>query len=263
MNRFFIPRSDIRGDQVILGGKQAHQIRNVLRMKPDERIIILDNTGYEYEVVLTDVGKGKIVGRIDSRHAAPAEPDVQITLYQSLLSREKFELVLQKCTEVGVLRFAPIITQRSIVRHVDTVTTKKLDRWKSILTEAAEQSHRSRIPDLAPPVQFEEALSHLNAFDCCLIASPYESAEGGNTLQKALTGGKKELQTIALLIGPEGGFAEQEVSLGINAGAKPVSLGPRILRTETAAIVTAALILHELEQSLRYIKQPTDAGEPA
>jgi len=245
MNRFFVSRSDIRGEQVVLGGRQAHQIRNVLRMKPDERIIILDNTGYEYEVVLTDVGKEEVVGQIHSRHVALAEPDVQITLYQSLLSREKFELVLQKCTEVGVSRFAPIVTQRSLVRHVDTVTQKKVDRWKSIITEAAEQSHRGRIPELAPPVQFERLVSELNAFDGCLIASPYEHQ---TTLQKALSGGKKEPQTIALLIGPEGGFTEQEVGLAAEAGAVPVGLGPRILRTETAAIVTAALILYELRQ---------------
>jgi len=246
MNRFFVSRSDIRGEQVVLGGRQAHQIRNVLRIKPGERIVVLDNTGCEYEVVLTGITKNEVLGQIDFRRAALGEPGVQITLYQSLLSREKFELVLQKCTEVGVSRFAPIIAQRSIVRHVDTVTPKKLDRWKSIVTEAAEQSHRGRIPELAPPVQFEKVVSELNTFDCCLIASPHEQK---TTLQKALRlGNKAKPQTVALLIGPEGGFAEQEVSLAIEAGAVPVSLGPRILRTETAAIVTAALILYELHQ---------------
>ena len=248
MNRFFVSRSDIRGEQVVLGGRQAHQIRNVLRMKPDERIIVLDNTGFEYEVVLTDVGKGKVVGRIDSRHADAGEPQVRLTLYQSLLPRDKFELVLQKCTEIGISQFVPVITQRSIVRDADTVTSKKLTRWRRIITEAAEQSHRGRIPDLSLPVQFEEALSQLNAFDCCLIASPQEQQM---SLQKALSGAKQELQNVALLIGPEGGFTEQEVSLAVNAGARPVSLGPRILRTETAAIVAAALVLSELEQATR------------
>ncbi len=234
----------MRGEQVALGGRQTHQIRNVLRIKPSERIIVLDNTGFEYEVVLTNVGKEKVVGQIDSRQAAPGEPDVQITLYQSMLSREKFELVLQKCTEVGVSRFAPIITRRSIVRHVDTVTPKKLERWKSIVTEAAEQSHRGRIPELAPPVRFEKVVSELNTFDCCLIASPTEREM---TLRKALRS-REQLQSIALFIGPEGGFSEEEVRLATDAGAISCSLGPRILRTETAAIVAAALILHELEQ---------------
>ncbi|MBN2269298.1 MAG: 16S rRNA (uracil(1498)-N(3))-methyltransferase [Sedimentisphaerales bacterium] len=245
MNRFFISKSDIRGDEVVLTGQQAHQIRNVLRMTSGERIIVLDNTGCEYEVVLTGVDKQEVAGRIDSRHVGAGEPDVQIVLYQSLLSRVKFELVLQKCTEVGVSRFTPIITQRSVIRKGDTVTPKKLDRWRAIITEAAEQSHRTRIPELAPPVRFDEVLSQLNAFDRCLIASPHEQQI---SLQKALRGGNRnEPQTIALLIGPEGGFTEEELRLAIDAGALPVSLGPRILRTETAAIVASALILHELE----------------
>ena len=248
MNRFFISQSDIRGDEVVLSGEQAHQIRNVLRLKPSERIIVLDNTGYEYEVVLTSVGKEKVVGRIDSRRAGTAEPQVRLTLYQSLLPRDKFELVLQKCTEVGVSRFAPIITQRSIVRKADAVTLKKLDRWRAIITEAAEQSHRSRIPDLTEPARFEKVVSQLNAFDCCLIASPHEQQ---TTLQKVLSGGKAGPQNVALLIGPEGGFAEREIGLATEAGAVPVSLGPRILRTETAAIVAAALVLHESEQPPR------------
>lgn len=242
MNRFFISKSSIRGDEVVLGGDQAHQIRNVLRIKPGERIIVLDNAGCEYEIVLTAVDKEKAVGRIESRRSAVGEPQTRLTLYQSMLARDKFELVLQKCTEVGVSQFVPVITQRSLVRDADSVTPKKLTRWRRIITEAAEQSHRGRIPDLAAPVKFEKALSQLNAFDRSLIASPYEQQ---TTLQKALSSGDKP-QTIALLIGPEGGFAEQEIDSATRAGAAPVTLGPRILRTETAAIVAAALILHEL-----------------
>ena len=244
MNRFFISKSDIQSDEVVLGGDQAHQIRNVLRIKPDERIIVLDNTGCEYEVVLTSVDKEKTVGRIESQRPAAGEPQTRLTLYQSLLARDKFELVLQKCTEVGVSQFVPIVTQRSLVRDADTVTPKKLTRWRRIITEAAEQSHRGRIPDLAAPIKFEEALSQLNTFGYSLIASPGEQQM---SLQKALRSNNKP-QTIALLIGPEGGFTEQEKINAINAGAVPISLGPRILRTETAAMVTAALILHELHQ---------------
>lgn len=243
MNRFFVSKSDFRGDEVVLTGRQAHQIRNVLRMAPGERIIALDNTGLEYEVVLTDASKKQVAGRIESRCAGAAEPRIRLTLYQSLLAREKFELVLQKCTEIGVSQFVPVITQRSIVRRLEAAASKKLDRWRVIITEAAEQSHRARIPDLIAPVHFEEALSQLSGFDCCLITSPHEKQ---TSLQKALRSGK-DLRNIALLIGPEGGFTDGEIVLAVEAGAKPVGLGPRILRTETAAIVAAALVLHELE----------------
>ncbi|MBC8218265.1 MAG: 16S rRNA (uracil(1498)-N(3))-methyltransferase [Planctomycetes bacterium] len=258
MNRFFVSKSDFRGEQVILGGRQAHQIRNVLRIKPAERIIVLDNTGNEYEVALTEIEKDKLVGRIEQKRPAGGEPQVKISLCQSLLARDKFELVLQKCTEVGVTQFAPVITQRSLIRDIDTITPNKLARWRRIITEAAEQSARGRIPELAPPVQFEEAVSRLNAFDCSLIASPHEQE---TTLQKALRrSNEKKPQTIALLIGPEGGFAEREIRLAQDAGAMPVSLGPRILRTETAAIVTAALALYELD---RIRPKPLSTGSPS
>jgi len=247
MNRFFVSKSDIQGDQVILSAAQAHQICNVLRMKVGERVVVLDNTGFEYEVVLTGLARDKVVGRIESKQAGVGEPYAQLTLYQSLLARDKFELVLQKCTEVGVSRFVPVITQRSLVRDADTVTPKKLTRWRRIITEAAEQSHRSRIPDLAEPMRFDNVACELNAFDLPLIASPHERRI---TLQKALRSGKETApKTLALLIGPEGGYTDREINKAIDAGAAPVSLGPRILRTETAAIVTAALILHELEQT--------------
>ena len=230
------------GDEVVLGGHRAHQIRNVLRMDPSERIIVLDNTGCEYEVVLTDVGKDTVVGRIEQKRRAAGEPQLRLTLYQSLLSREKFELVLQKCTEVGVTRFVPLITQRSLVRDADAVTPKKLARWRRIITEAAEQSHRGRIPELIQPIRFEQAVLELGTFDCRLVASPQKKEI---TLQKALRTCKKRPQTVAMLIGPEGGFTDQEVRLAQDNDVLPVSLGPRILRTETAAIITAALILYE------------------
>ncbi|MCK4292640.1 MAG: 16S rRNA (uracil(1498)-N(3))-methyltransferase [Planctomycetes bacterium] len=245
MNRFFISKSYFQGEQVVLGRRQAHQIRNVLRMTTGGHIIVLDNTGYEYDVVLTEVRKDSVLGQIEQKRPAAGEPQLRLTLYQSLLARDKFELLLQKCTEIGIARFVPIVTQRSLVRDVDAVTPNKLTRWRRIITEAAEQSARGRIPELDQPVRFKQVVMGLAEFDLCLIASPQEQKM---TLREALhQSRKKKPQTIALLIGPEGGFAEQEVRLARDSGAIPVSLGPRILRTETAAIVTTALILHELD----------------
>jgi 16S rRNA (uracil1498-N3)-methyltransferase len=250
MNRFFVSESDFIGDNIVLGKRQAHQIRNVLRMNKGDRIIVLDNTGYEYEVVLAEIKKDRVLGRIEQKRPAAGEPQVRLTLYQSLLSRDKFELVLQKCTEVGVSRFVPVITQRSLVRDADTVTPNKLARWQRIITEAAEQSHRGRIPELAEPLNFADSLSGLAEFDLAFIASPDEH---NTTLRKALhRSNKNKPQTIALFVGPEGGFTDQEIKLVCDAGATPVSLGPRILRTETAAVVTAALVLYESENTDPY-----------
>jgi len=267
MNRFFVSESDFLSDNIVLGKRRAHQIRNVLRMNKGDRIIVLDNTGYEYEVVLTEVKKDRVLGQIEQKRPAAGEPQVRLTLYQSLLSRDKFELVLQKCTEVGVSRFVPVITQRSLVRDADTVTPNKLARWRRIITEAAEQSHRGRIPELDHPARLEDAVSELRNFDLCLIASPNagwqpqaspeqsrrtELGDGRTeqvTLRSAL---RKAPKSVTLLIGPEGGFTDQEFKLVCDAGATPVSLGPRILRTETASIVAAALILYELEDAGPY-----------
>jgi len=246
MHRFFVTDQSLRGKQVTLTGQQAHQIHNVLRMGPGDHIIVLDNTGSEYTVALTEVGRQQVLGQVMYKQPVQAEPRTQITLYQSILAREKFEWVLQKCTEVGVTRFVPTVTERSIVRRPDTVTGRRLSRWRRIVTEAAEQSGRGRIPQLEAPVNFPDAVSGLGGFDRSLIGSPHAA---GPSLRELLQGGDTEpvrQWRIALLIGPEGGFTDEEVQHACVNGANPISLGRRILRTETAAMVASAIILYEM-----------------
>ncbi len=245
MHRFFVSGENLGSGQVVLTGKQAHQIRSVLRMTPSDQIIVLDNTGYEYAVAITDVGRQRVAGRITDKQLAQGEPRTQITLYQALLAREKFEWVLQKCTEVGVTRFVPMVTERSIVRRPQAITLARLARWKSIVTEAAEQSGRGRIPQLERPINFADALAGLGAFDRRLIACPQA---GRRTLRELLQAGRTEALAIALLIGPEGGFSDEEIAAACEKGAVAMSLGKRILRTETAAVVASAVILYELEE---------------
>ena len=245
MHRFFVSGENLGSGQVVLTGKQAHQIRSVLRMTPGDQIIVLDNTGYEYAVAITDVGRQRVAGRMMYKQLARGEPRTQITLYQSILAREKFEWVLQKCTEVGVTCFVPVVAQRSIVRWADTITPHRLARWKSIVTEAAEQSGRGRIPQIQCPIKFADALAVLGAFDRCLIACPQTT---GPTLRELLQAGRPAPAGIALLIGPEGGFSDEEIAATSSKGAVAMSLGERVLRTETAAVVASALILYELEK---------------
>jgi len=244
MHRFFVPKENIGDSDVRFSKEQAHQIRNVLRIGSGRNVIVLDNAGSEYEVVLTTVERDTASGRILAKRAAKGEPEVQITLFQALLTREKFEWVLQKCTEIGVARFVPVVTERTIVRDT-SIKPGKFERWRQIITEAAEQSHRGIIPQLARPVTLPEALLETKDCDQTLIA--YE-CEQGATLREALRTGPTASGKIAVFIGPEGGFAEHEVELAREHSAVPVSLGPRILRTETAAIVAASLILYELGQ---------------
>jgi 16S rRNA (uracil1498-N3)-methyltransferase len=241
VNRFFVSTSDIEGDRVRLSREQAHQVRHVLRLGSGDPIVVLDDRGTEYEVVLTTVGAQEAVGRIMSTRPAAGEPKVQLTLFQSLLAREKFEWVLQKATEVGVTQIVPVGAERSLLR-AKQIEENKLDRWRRILVEAAEQSHRGRIPRLGATVSFSAAVSQLPDFDRSLIAAP----SGATTLREALREIGYEEPAIALLVGPEGGFTDAEVALAREKGAIAIGLGPRVLRTETAAVVASALILYEL-----------------
>jgi len=239
MQRFFVQRVELEGDEVVLR-RQAHQIRDVLRLKAGEHIILLDNEGWEYEVKLTDVRRGEVKGKILEKREAKGEPSVKITLYHGMTAREKFEWVLQKCTEIGVWRFEPVIAERSVVRD-SKIKQSKMERWRRIIEEAAEQSQRGRKPEVSPPTTFAKALEGIDNYGCKLIATP---AAGGESLRDCLKNFKGE--EIALFVGPEGGFTKEEIEMCIERGARAFSLGERILRTETAAVVASAVILYEL-----------------
>lgn len=241
MHRFFVDPEILKGNRVVLPAPQAHQIRKVLRLRPGSPILVLDNSGMEYEVVLRQVDKQQVVGEAIAKRPCPNEPSVHLTLYQALMNRDKFEWVLQKGTEIGVSRFVPVVTQRSLVQDVDIKASKQA-RWHKIITEAAEQSRRGCVPELHPPQTLAQALADYPP-QPGLVA--WEGS-GGLTLPEALAGEERPSH-ISLFIGPEGGFAIEEVKAAQAAGMKAITLGKRILRAETAALVASALILHEVE----------------
>jgi 16S rRNA (uracil1498-N3)-methyltransferase len=230
-----------RPDEVIFDADTSHQINRVLRLKTGDQVIVLDGTGDEYLLELSQVGKTTTAGKILSRRLSQTEPRIHLTVLVGLTQREKFEWVLQKCTEIGVAAITPVITNRSIVQDIRT-TEQKTERWQQILKEAAEQSGRGKIPVLNPPVLFLQALEQLRGFELGMVA--YEN-EKGHSIKNTLRGFRGE--NLGILVGPEGGFASEEAQLARQRGIEMVSLGRRILRMETAAIVAAALILHELK----------------
>jgi 16S rRNA (uracil1498-N3)-methyltransferase len=244
MHRFFVTPDSIVNKTVHFGEVQARQIRHVLRLQPGAEVVVLDNSGREYGVTLTEVTQLRVLGRIEEQRPSTGEPRTRLTLYQSLLPRDKFEWVLQKGTEVGVSVFVPVITQRSLVRDAGTIANKRA-RWERIVLEAAEQSGRGRLPELRLPVPFAEALSQASSSHCTLI--PWEKAAKGS-IGAALgrLPGDLNQPAVALFVGPEGGFSDEEIEQASAAAAIPVTLGRRILRTETAAVVAAALVLYEL-----------------
>ena len=243
MHRFFVSGHALRGQRVVMVGDQAHQVRAVLRLRPGQRIVVLDDSGWEYEVALTLVTRAEATGDIVERRPATGEPGVHLTLYPAVFKWERFEWMLQKCTEVGVSRFVPVVMQRSPIQDPAVISPNKVARWQRIIVEAAEQSGRGRLPVLAPAVKLAEALADLSGAAYGLALMPWEQAEAV-TVAEALSQADSPA-TIALFIGPEGGFTAEEVAHGRQQGAIPVTLGRRILRSETAAVVAAALVLHE------------------
>lgn len=242
MHRFFVSPDQISQRFVRFDDDQAHQMRRVLRLRPGDSVLALDGLGNQYEVTLEEVSHARATGLASAAVAATGEPSARLTLYQSILRREKFEWVLQKGTEIGIAAFIPVITRRSLVRDAEDVRPEKLDRWRRIIKEAAEQSGRGRLPALHPPISFSEAGLEARAADLALFAW---EGEARRTLREALTA-RAAARHLALFIGPEGGYDPAEVSEAEAWGAIPVSLGRRTLRTETAAVVSAALVLYEL-----------------
>jgi 16S rRNA (uracil1498-N3)-methyltransferase len=209
-------------------------------MRPGDQILVLDNSGTEWRVELTGVGKETAQGRIVDHQPAQTEPAVQVTLYQGTLKAQKFEWVLQKGTELGLSRFVPTICHRSVVSDTEAVA-KKQARWQRIIREAAEQSGRGKLPHLETALPLAEAVRQAKADRLKLM--PWEEASDFS-LKELLA--EAEIESVALFIGPEGGFTPEEVDLARQAGCRIVTLGPRILRAETAAIAAGAAILYEL-----------------
>ena len=241
MHRFFVDPQCFSGNRIVLPADTAHQIRKVLRLRVGAAIMVLDNSGAEYEVVLRQVDKQQVVGEAIAKRPCPNEPSIHLTLYQALMKRDKFEWVLQKGTEIGVSQFVPIITRRSLVQDVD-IKANKQARWHKIITEAAEQSRRGRIPELHPPQTLAQAVAAHPA-QPGLIA--WEEEQGLH-LRRALAGWERPSR-ISLFIGPEGGFAADEIEAAQSVGIRAITLGKRILRAETAALVASALVLYELD----------------
>ena len=198
---------------------------------------MLDDSGWEYHVQLESFDRHSASGTVLSKRLAGGEPRTKIVVFQGLLKGSKFEYVLQKCTEVGVVAFVPVLTARAVVSGEGA--GDRAERWARIIQEAAEQARRGRLPRLHPVVDFKTAVKQAAG----LTLLPWEGEESRGL--RAVLAGRKVF-AINLFVGPEGGFRDDEVALAVEHGAIPVSLGPRILRAETAALVASSAILYEL-----------------
>jgi 16S rRNA (uracil1498-N3)-methyltransferase len=243
VHHFFVSPERLARGHVEFASEQSRQISTVLRMRPGEHLIAHDNAGWMYDVELTEVTSDVARGIIRSRRLAQNEPRTKLTLYPALLKSDKLELVLQKCTEMGASGFAPIISQRCNVGSI--VSDNRRLRWERIIVEAAEQSERGRLPQLLPATMFQQACEQIRGRGLSFIAwergeRPSLRSELGARIDPEV--GSRPF-AINLFLGPEGGFTDEEIELATSYGIIPVSLGPRILRAETAAMVGTTLVM--------------------
>lgn len=202
---------------------------------------LCDGEGMDYQCRIVSLERGVLLD-ILSKEVCETEPKTKITLYQGLPKADKMELIIQKCVELGVDRIVAVSTERAIVK-LDKKESKKLERWQKIAEAAAKQSGRGKIPEIGQQVlKFKEAVAEAKGLDGAII--PYEK-EQETGIRQFVQGFQGE--SIGVFIGPEGGFAEEEIALAQENGITPITLGKRILRTETAGMTTAAILLYELD----------------
>jgi len=245
MHCFYCEANQVSEQQIVITGSDVNHIKNVLRMERGEELMVCDGTGLQYTCRIEDFPAGEVLLSVLKAEKASTELPVRLKLYQGLPKKDKMELIIQKAVELGAVEIIPVMTRRCIVKlEDDKKEAKKLERWQTIAESAAKQSGRGIIPTVGRVMNYKEAVKKAASEGMALI--PYEMAEGMKSLQEAAKKAPHQ-STISVFIGPEGGFEEAEVEFAKENGVVPVSLGKRILRTETAGFTTLSILMYEIE----------------
>ncbi len=246
MYQFFVEPSQIQGKRIVITGKDVNHIKNVLRMQPGEELAVSNGEdGKEYRCGIEEIREDEIICSLRFVREDGVELASKIYLFQGLPKADKMELIIQKSVELGVYEIIPVATRRAVVKLDEKKAKQKISRWQTISETAAKQSKRRIVPRITPVMSFKEAVTYAKDIQVKLI--PYELAEGMEQT-KELISGLKPGQDIAVFIGPEGGFDETEIAFARECGIRPVTLGKRILRTETAGFTVLAWIMYQLER---------------
>lgn len=250
MPKFFVKENQIKNNKIEIIGEDVNHIINVLRMRNGEILKVCNrDTGENYLVKIINAQSNSIICDIQEKINDTAESNINITLYQGLPKFEKMELIIQKNTEVGVNEIVPVVMERTVVKLDEKQSNKKLERWQKIAEIASKQSQRDRIPKVDNIIKMKFMYEKLNLeeYDAILVAYENEKKTLLKEELKKLQKAEQNEYKIAIIIGPEGGIAEGEIEMLQKIGTKCVSLGKRILRTETAGIIMAGNIFYELE----------------
>lgn len=246
MQRFFVEphQIDEEAHQIHITGSDVNHISNVLRMKMGEELWISDGSKYEYRCTIESFEPDDVLLHIVYSQEPEYELPCRIYLFQGLPKADKMEFIIQKAVELGAYEIIPVETKRCVVKLDGRKSAKKTARWQQIAESAAKQSKRMLIPNVHEVLTFREALKYAESMDVRLI--PYELARGMQETKEILAGIEPG-QSVGIFIGPEGGFEEKEIEAAIEGGAKPITLGRRILRTETAGLAILSVLMFQLE----------------
>ncbi|AJA48378.1 ribosomal RNA small subunit methyltransferase E [Clostridium pasteurianum DSM 525 = ATCC 6013] len=243
MHKFFVPENNMDGKIATITGDDVKHIYKVLRLKAGDKININNYKGKEFVAEIRSIDKAAVICNIIEEVNADNESSIKIHLYQALPKASKMELIIQKATELGVISIIPVITKRVVVKN-EFGESKKIDRWNKIALEACKQSKRTLIPKVKNTIDFNEFLEEVKEFD--LIVVPYENEKNHGIKNMISNIRDRYITNVAIMVGPEGGFEDEEIKRLEEVGAYIVTLGPRILRTETAGFVCSSLIMYEL-----------------
>jgi len=247
MRKFFIKNENISGNIAKIVGEDVKHMKNVLRLLQNDIIIVCDEDGKNYQAKITSIQKDEVKTLILREFDNTTEPDINITVFQCLPKSDKMELIIQKCTELGVTEFTPVSSENVVVSLDSSKAEKKITRWQKIAEEAAKQSKRSKIPKINNIIDLDEIKDCISDKDLVLLA--YEKEEGNGIKEVLSKLDHSAIKDVAIIIGAEGGFTENEVeNLKQISNLKSISLGPSILRTETAGIVLAGIVLYEFNE---------------
>lgn len=249
MQRYFVETRQFQADTVTIGGEDARHIGKVMRCRPGDQLIVSDGATREVLGEIHSIRSEEVVVHIVDERAMENEPQIDIWIAQALPKADKMETVIQKCTEIGAARIIPFESARTIVQYDERKAAKRRERWRKIAKEAAEQSHRNRIPAIDEAYTWKQMLELVPQAGKAWIC--YEKNTGSGlkqSLRQYIKQNEREHAPLLLIIGPEGGFEPQEIAAVEKAGGECVSLGKRILRTETAAMVGLSCILYEYDE---------------
>lgn len=245
MYQFFVSPDQIQGKKIIITGKDVNHIKNVLRMKAGEEIAVSNGVdGREYRCGIQEILEDEVICELRFIKEEGLELPSRITLFQGLPKADKMELIIQKAVELGVYEIIPVSCKRTVVRLDEKKEKSKINRWQGIAEAAAKQSKRGIIPSVGAVMSMKEAIAYSRSAKVRII--PYELAENMADTKKIINS-LQPGEDIAVFIGPEGGFEESEVQAAVEEGIQPVTLGKRILRTETAGLTVLSWIMYQLE----------------